>query len=277
MTEVSFQIGKRQFNSQDFFLIAGPCVLEESQIGYEIACAVKEIAGRFNVPVIFKASYTKANRTSKDGYRGVGPKKGLAQLARIQAELDLPVLSDVHSEAEVLQAAEVLDVLQIPAFLCRQTELLEAAADTGKAINIKKGQFMAPWDMKHAVDKVVAMGNERIFLTERGAMFGYNNLVVDIRSFPIMSRFGCLVVFDGTHSTQLPGGGKGETAGQREMIPYLVRAAVAAGCHGLFLEVHPEPLKSPSDRESILPLKDLAGLLEEALAIRKALRQSSKA
>lgn len=272
MTAISFEVGHVKLAPDTLFLIAGPCVLEASNLGHEIACGLKEIAAKFSMPLIFKASYAKANRTSKDGYRGVGLAHGLEQMARIRQELGIPVLSDVHEEVEVAPAAEVLDVLQIPAFLCRQTGLLEVAAATGKAINVKKGQFMAPWDMKYAVEKISAQGNHKILLTERGASFGYNNLVVDIRSLPVMSKLGCLVVFDATHSTQLPGGGKGETAGQRDMVPYLVRAAVAAGCDGIFLEVHPEPSKSPSDRETIWPLAKLPELLEEVCAIRHSLQ-----
>lgn len=271
---VAFSVGKLHLNQEKIFLMAGPCVLEESSIGHEIACALKEITQRYQIPLIFKASYTKANRTSKDSFRGPGLTEGLRQLARIKEELDIPVLSDVHCQTEVAPAAEVLDILQIPAFLCRQTELIEAVASTGRAVNLKKGQFLAPWDMQYAVEKVVNSGNQRVFVTERGACFGYNNLIVDIRAFPIMAKFGCMVVFDGTHSTQLPGGGKGITAGQRDMLPYLVRASVAAGCDGLFLEVHPEPHKSPSDRETIFPLAQLPELLEEVLAIRRALKKS---
>jgi len=264
---ISFPVGNIVLDQQHLFLIAGPCVLEESNIGYEIAGALKEITSVLKIPFIFKASYTKANRTSKSGYRGPGLERGLQQLARIRRDLGVPVLSDVHAETEVPAAGEVLDVLQIPAFLCRQTPLIEAAAQTGKAINLKKGQFLAPWDIKHGVEKVQSMGNDRVFVTERGVSFGYNNLVVDMRAFPIMRQLGCMVVFDGTHSTQLPSAGAGETGGQRDMTPPLVRAAVAAGCHGLFLEVHPNPAQSPSDRHSIYPLDQLTALLQQALAI----------
>jgi 2-dehydro-3-deoxyphosphooctonate aldolase (KDO 8-P synthase) len=194
----------------------------------------------------------------------------LEQLAKIKEELHLPILTDIHSIEEVEEVAKVADVLQIPAFLCRQTFLIEAAAKTGRVVNIKKGQFMAPWDMQYAVDKVLSQGNDQILLTERGAMFGYNNLVFDVRSLPIMAQYNCLVVFDGTHSAQLPGAGKGETSGQREMIPYLVKAAVATGCHGLFLEVHPHPEESPSDKANIYPLDQLSDLLKTALKIYKA-------
>ena len=253
--------------------MAGPCVLENSEIGYDIACAAKEITQKLGINYIYKASYTKANRTSKQSYRGVGLQEGLKQLARIREELGVPVMSDIHGLEDVEEAAEVLDIIQIPAFLCRQTTLIEKAAQTGKAINLKKGQFMAPWDMKYAVEKVIGEGNNQVFVTERGAMYGYNNLVVDMRSFPIMAKFPCMVVYDGTHSTQLPGQGTGETAGQREMIPYLVRAAVATGCDGLFLEIHPKPADSPCDRACLLPLLQLEELLKDVLAIRNAIQK----
>ena len=264
-----FSVGDYKLNRDQLFLMAGPCVLEESNIGYEIAAATKKIAQELQIPFIFKASYLKANRSSKDGFRGIGVEKGLEQLRCIKEELHLPIMTDVHDLSEVERVAKVVDIMQIPAFLCRQTYLIEAVAKTGRAVNIKKGQFMAPWDMKYAVEKVQAMGNHRIFLTERGSTFGYNNLVVDIRSIPVMSQYDCLVVFDGTHSAQLPGAGKGETSGQREMVPFLVKSAVAAGCHGIFLEVHPNPETSPSDKANIYPLDGLAALLKTALAIHK--------
>lgn len=267
MQNISLPTGNVVLDKKNLFLIAGPCVLEHSQIGYDIAAAVKEITQKLKIPFVFKASYTKANRTSKSGYRGIGLEEGLAQLSKIKKELQVPVLSDVHCVTEVQAAAQVLDILQIPAFLCRQTPLVEAVAETQHAINIKKGQFMAPWDMKHVLDKVLALDNHQTIITERGFSFGYNNLVVDMRSFPILAQMECLVVFDGTHSTQLPGAGSGETGGQQEMTPVLVRSAVAAGCHGLFLEVHPRPSESPSDRHSIFPLVKLTRLLEDALAI----------
>ncbi len=266
-----FSVGNIVLDKKNLFLIAGPCVLEDSLLGYEIAGAIKEIAHSLEIPFIFKASYIKANRTSKDGFRGVGLEAGLVQLAKIKKELKIPVLSDVHCVYEVEKASQVLDVIQIPAFLCRQTSLIEAAAQTQCVVNVKKGQFMAPWDMKYPIEKITAMGNSRIIITERGASFGYNNLVVDMRAFPILSQMDCLVVFDGTHSTQLPAAGNGETGGQREMTPILVRSAVAAGCHGLFLEVHPNPFKSPSDRHSIFPISDLTKLLKDALAIYNCL------
>lgn len=273
MQSISLPIGNVVLDTKKLFLIAGPCVLEHSHIGYDIASALKEITHKLAIPFVFKASYTKANRTSKDGYRGVGLEEGLEQLAKIKHELQIPVLSDIHCTTEITQAASVLDILQIPAFLCRQTPLVLAASETQHAVNIKKGQFMAPWDMKHVIEKVHTTNNHQILITERGFSFGYNNLVVDMRSFPILTQMDCLVVFDGTHSTQLPGALTGETGGQREMTPTLVRAAVAAGCHGLFLEVHPSPLESPSDRHSIFPLADLPQLLEDALAIYQILKK----
>ena len=216
---LSFNIGNVEISDKKLFLISGPCVLENSSIGYDIAAKLKEICSNLDIPFIFKASYSKANRTSKNGYRGVGIDNGLEQLAKIKKELSVPVLTDVHEISDVSAVASVVDVLQIPAFLCRQTFLIEAAAQTGLAINLKKGQFLAPWDIKYGVEKILACGNKRIFVTERGFSFGYGNLIVDMRSFPIISQFDCMVVFDGTHSAQLPGAGKGETAGQREMIP----------------------------------------------------------
>lgn len=264
-----FEIDKVNLSKDKLFLIAGPCVLEENrETELKIVEHVKKISERLDIPFIFKASYTKANRTSASSYRGVGIEKGLKRLFRVKKEFDVPVLSDIHEVAEIEKAREVLDVLQIPAFLCRQTSLLESAASSGCAVNIKKGQFMSPWDMKHAVEKITAT-SKKVMVTERGACFGYNNLVVDMRTFPVMSDFGCPVVFDGTHSVQLPGGGKGQTSGQRHMILPLVRAAVAAGCHGLFLEVHPDPSSSPSDSASILPLSQLESVLSIAQKIRK--------
>ena len=265
-----FNVGQTQLSADQLFLLAGPCVLEESDIGYRIARELKSISQSLDIPLIFKASYHKANRTSKDSYRGPGIVEGLRQLAEIRHQLGIAVMTDVHEVAEVEQVAAVVDILQIPAFLCRQTSLIEAAAKTGKAVNVKKGQFLAPWDMQYVIEKIIACGNEKILVTERGASFGYNNLVVDCRNFPILSQYQCLVVFDGTHSTQLPGAGQGETAGQREMVPVLVKAAVAAGCHGLFLEVHPDPERSPSDRGSIFPLDQLLSLLQTARKIHQA-------
>ncbi len=254
------------------FLIAGPCVIESVAATLEIARALKECAREVSLPLIFKASYDKANRTSLDSYRGPGLKHGLEILARVKDETGLPVLSDVHQAADAAPAAEVLDVLQIPAFLCRQTDLLVAAAQTGKPVNIKKGQFLAPWDMGPAVAKVRAAGNEKIILTERGASFGYNNLVVDFRSLPIMQGLGCPVVLDVTHSVQLPGGRGSCSGGQREFIPVLARAGLAAGVDGLFMEVHPDPDQALCDGPNSLPLREVLPLWRELAALHKFLR-----
>ncbi len=248
-------------------LIAGPCVLESEEIARKTAGYVKEIAERLGFSYVFKASFDKANRTSLSSFRGPGLQEGLEILARIRQEFQLPVISDVHDVSQVDQAAEVLDILQIPAFLCRQTDLLVAAAKTGKVISVKKGQFLAPWDMEHAVNKIRGSGNDKILLTERGATFGYNNLVVDMRSLPIMRSLGCPVIYDATHSVQLPGGAGGSSGGQRQFIAPLTRAAVAAGVDGIFLEVHPDPDKALCDGPNSLPLDELESLLKTILAI----------
>lgn len=251
------------------FLIAGPCVIESEAHVRSMAEAVQRIAEDLGVPYIFKASFDKANRTSVSSFRGPGLKEGTAILRRLAESTGLPVLTDVHEPGQCEMAAEGADVLQIPAFLCRQTDLLVAAGRTGRAINVKKGQFVAPWDMRHAVEKVESTGNPRVFLTERGASFGYNNLVVDMRSLAIMRGFAP-VVFDGTHSVQIPSGANGVSGGQPEFIPLLARAAVAAGVDGIFLEVHDNPAEAKSDGANALDLKDLKPLLETLLAIREA-------
>jgi 2-dehydro-3-deoxyphosphooctonate aldolase (KDO 8-P synthase) len=248
-------------------LIAGPCVLESEEIARRIASHVKEVAGRLGISFVFKASFDKANRTSLSSYRGPGLSEGLRMLAAIRQEFQVPVISDVHDVTQVEQAAQVLDILQIPAFLCRQTDLLVTAARTGKVVNVKKGQFMAPWDMEHAVGKIRASGNSNILLTERGTTLGYNNLVVDMRSLPIMRSLGCPVIYDATHSVQLPGGADGSSGGQRQFIAPLARAAVAAGVDGLFMEVHPEPTKALCDGPNSLPLDQLEPLLTTIVAI----------
>jgi 2-dehydro-3-deoxyphosphooctonate aldolase (KDO 8-P synthase) len=248
-------------------LIAGPCVLEAEETARRIASHVKEVAGRLGISFVFKASFDKANRTSLSSYRGPGLTEGLRMLAAIRQEFQVPVISDVHDVTQVEQAAQVLDILQIPAFLCRQTDLLVAAARTGKVVNVKKGQFMAPWDMEHAVGKIRASGNSNILLTERGTTLGYNNLVVDMRSLPIMRSLGCPVIYDATHSVQLPGGSGGSSGGQRQFIAPLARAAVAAGVDGLFMEVHPEPAKALCDGPNSLPLDQLESLLTTIVAI----------
>ena len=255
------------------FLIAGPCVIEsEAHVG-KMADAIQRITADLGVPYIFKASYDKANRTSVKSFRGPGLEEGIAILRRLKESTRLPVLTDVHEPAHCAIAAEGADVLQIPAFLCRQTDLLVAAARTGRAINVKKGQFVAPWDMNHTVEKVTSSGNGRVFLTERGTTFGYNNLVVDMRSLAIMRRLAP-VVFDGTHSVQTPSAANGVSGGQPEFIPLLARAAVAAGVDGVFLEVHDNPAEAKSDGANALHLKDLRGVLETLLAVSEAVSPS---
>jgi len=238
----------------------------------KMADALQRIASELKLPLIFKASYDKANRTSISSFRGPGIEEGCRILAALRKATGLPVLTDVHTPQECARVAEAVDVLQIPAFLCRQTDLLVAAAVTGRAINIKKGQFVAPWDMKHAVQKVKDAGNERVFLTERGASFGYNNLVVDMRSLPIMREFAP-VVFDGTHSVQMPSAANGVSGGQPEFIPVLARAAVAAGVDGIFLEVHDNPAQAKSDGANALPLESMKAVLEELLAVHAAVKR----
>ncbi|MEI6305262.1 MAG: 3-deoxy-8-phosphooctulonate synthase [Deltaproteobacteria bacterium] len=253
-------------------LIAGPCVIESEVATLRHAEMLMAICNGLSIPLIFKASYDKANRTSIGSFRGLGLKEGLKILAKVKKMLGLPVLSDIHSIEQVLPAAEVLDVLQIPAFLCRQTDLLVAAAKTGRVINIKKGQFLAPWDMKNVAGKVAAGGNENIILTERGASFGYNNLVVDMRSFPVMRSSGYPVVFDATHSVQLPGGQGESSGGQREFVEYLSRAAVAAGIDGIFLEVHEDPDNALCDGPNSIHLSDLPSLLMTLKSVDAAVR-----
>jgi 2-dehydro-3-deoxyphosphooctonate aldolase (KDO 8-P synthase) len=265
----SFEIGPVQVGTGRLFLIAGPCVIESEAHVRKMAEAIQRITSELNVPYIFKASYDKANRTSVKSFRGPGLKEGTAILGRLAKDTGLPVLTDVHEPAHCEVAAEAVDVLQVPAFLCRQTDLLVAAGKTGRAVNIKKGQFVAPWDMQHPVEKVRSTGNERVFLTERGASFGYNTLVVDYRSLPVM-RAMAPVVFDGTHSVQQPSAANGVSGGQPEFIPLLARAAVAAGVDGLFLEVHDDPPHAKSDGANALRLDLLKPLLEKLLAIQEA-------
>jgi 2-dehydro-3-deoxyphosphooctonate aldolase (KDO 8-P synthase) len=271
-----FQISDFFIGEGNLVLIAGPCVIESEAATLKIARALKEYAEELDLPLIFKASYDKANRTSLSSYRGPGLAKGLEILARVKAEVGLPVLSDVHQVAEVEPAAQVLDILQIPAFLCRQTDLVVAAAKTGKVLNIKKGQFLAPWDMQPVVDKARAAGNDRIILTERGASFGYNNLVVDFRSLPLMRGLGCPVVLDVTHSVQLPGAQGSCSGGQREFIAPLARAAVAVGVDGLFMEVHADPDQALCDGPNSLPLKEVLPLWRELKALHEFLRKQEK-
>ncbi len=265
----TFEIGPVHVGDGKLFLIAGPCVIESEAHVRRMAEAIQRIASDLGVPYIFKASYDKANRTSVKSFRGPGLKEGTAILARLAKDTGLPVLTDVHEPSHCEIVAEAVDVLQIPAFLCRQTDLLVAAGKTGRAVNIKKGQFVAPWDMTHPVEKVRSTGNERVFLTERGASFGYNTLVVDFRSLPVLRKMAP-VVFDGTHSVQQPSAAGGVSGGQPEFIPLLARAAVAAGIDGLFLEVHDDPQNAKSDGANALDLKLLKPLLERLQAIHQA-------
>jgi len=248
-------------------LIAGPCAIENEDLTLRIAEFLKKLTASLGVGLVFKASYDKANRTSVSSFRGPGLDEGLRILGRVKAEFELPIISDVHDITQVTPAAEVLDIIQIPAFLSRQTDLLVAAAKTGRVVNVKKGQFLAPWDMKNAVGKLEASGNRRILLTERGASFGYNNLVTDMRSLVIMRETGCPVIFDATHSVQLPGGAGTASTGQRQYVGALSRAAVATGIDGLFWEVHENPDQALCDGPNSLPLGDLKRMLEQMLAI----------
>jgi len=271
----SFQVGDVTIGGGRLFLIAGPCVIESEEHALKMAEAISAIARQKKLPYIFKASYDKANRTSIRSFRGPGLDEGLRILRKVRETAKVPVLTDVHEAVDVARVAEAVDVLQIPAFLCRQTDLLVAAGKSGCAVNVKKGQFVSPWDMRHAVDKVRESGGERVFLTERGASFGYNNLVVDMRSLAIMRRFAP-VVFDATHSVQLPsaGGSDGEavSGGQPEFIPLLSRAAVAAGVDGVFMEVHDNPAQAKSDGANALDLKFLPEMLDQVIAVHSALK-----
>ncbi len=254
----------------DFIFIAGPCVLEDEAIAFSIAHQLKKMANSYNLQFYFKASYDKANRTSLDAYRGPGIKKGLEILADVKKTFDIQILTDVHSVAEVDQVAEVVDVIQIPAFLCRQTDLMVAAAKTDRVINVKKGQFTAPSDMRYVIDKILESGNDRIWLTERGTCFGYNNLVVDFRSFDIMRAFGFPVIFDATHAVQIPSSG-GASSGNRTFVAPLARAAVAYGVDGLFTEVYPEPDNAKCDGPNSIRLDSVSALLDSIMAIRNIL------
>ena len=256
-------------------LIAGPCVIESQAHALKTAEKLKRITSDAGISFIFKASYDKANRSSINSFRGPGLKKGLTILEKIRKELNVPVLSDVHSEEEIKPAAQVLDVLQIPAFLCRQTNMLVTAAKTGRAVNVKKGQFMAPWDMKNVVDKLSQSGCKKILLTERGFMFGYNNLVVDMRSLVLMRDLGYPIVFDATHSLQLPGGRGKKSGGQQALIPDLVRGAVAVGCDMLFMETHPDPDNAKSDGPNMLKLSYLPQLLKQIKTLDHATRNTT--
>ncbi len=262
-------------NNRPLVLIAGPCVIENEAATLRHAERLLTICGELSMPLVFKASYDKANRTSVNAYRGPGLQEGLAILRKVKESFGVPVISDIHSIEQIEPAAQVLDIIQIPAFLCRQTDLLVAAAKSGRIINVKKGQFLAPWDMKNVAGKLTASGNENIILTERGASFGYNNLVVDMRSFPVMRSFGYPVVFDATHSVQLPGGQGDCSGGQREFVEYLSRAAVAAGIDGIFMEVHENPDAALCDGPNSIPLSELPSLLKVLQAIDGVVKQAA--
>jgi 2-dehydro-3-deoxyphosphooctonate aldolase (KDO 8-P synthase) len=260
-------------NNSPFVLFAGPCAIESEERVLKLADGIKKITDKLNIPLVFKSSYDKANRSSIDSYRGPGIEKGLKILQKVKNEFNLPVISDVHTEDQAKIAAEVLDVIQIPAFLCRQTDLVTAVGKTNKIVNVKKGQFLAPWDIDQVVKKIESTGNEKILLTERGVTFGYNNLVVDMRSLPRMRKTGYPVVFDATHSVQLPGGAGDSSDGDRQYVPYLTRAAVGAGIDALFLEVHDQPEEALSDGANMVRLENLEKILKQAQAIDKLVKE----
>lgn len=253
-------------------LIAGPCVIESEKLCFEVAASLKKTCAKLGINYVFKASFDKANRTSGKSFRGPGLIEGLTVLARVREKFELPVLTDVHTEEQTGNAAEVVDILQIPAFLCRQTDLIEAAVNTGKIVNIKKGQFLSPGEIGRVVDKARSGGGKKLLLTERGTTFGYNNLVADMRSIPIMKQTGCPVIFDATHSVQLPGGGGDKSSGQREFAPVLARCAVAAGANGLFIETHPNPDQALSDGPNMIPLADMPKVLTSLLKVFAAVK-----
>jgi 2-dehydro-3-deoxyphosphooctonate aldolase (KDO 8-P synthase) len=259
-------------NERPLFLIAGTCVIESEAMALDVAGALKEICTRLGVPLIYKSSFDKANRSSKGSFRGPGMEEGLRVLAEVKRQIEVPVLTDVHEDTPMDEVAEVVDVLQTPAFLCRQTNFILRVAATMKAVNIKKGQFLSPWEMQNVVDKAKSTGNEQILVCERGFSFGYNNLVSDMRSLAVMRSTGCPVVFDATHSVQLPGGMGRASGGQREFIPVLSRAATAAGVAGLFMETHPRPDEALSDGPNAMPLGRLGALLETLVAIDKTVK-----
>jgi 2-dehydro-3-deoxyphosphooctonate aldolase (KDO 8-P synthase) len=266
------QLWRRLAGGKNLFLIAGPCVIESEVMCLKVARAMRSTCKRLKITYIFKASFDKANRTSGKTRRGPGMETGLAVLAKVREKIGVPVLTDVHTEAQAAAAATVVDVVQIPAFLCRQTDLIVAAARTGVIVNLKKGQFLSPQEMRHVVKKATAAGGKRLLVTDRGTSFGYNNLVADMRSMPIMKEFGFPVVFDATHSVQMPGGGGDKSGGNSEFAPVLARAAVAAGADGLFIETHPDPNKAWSDGPNMVPLRDMPKVLEKLVKIHKATR-----
>lgn len=263
MKLLDFEIGGKQ----PFFLIAGPCVIESEQLAIDTAGYLKEMAARLSLPFVYKSSFDKANRSSVSSFRGPGLEEGLRILAEVKSQVDVPVLTDVHEDTPINEVADIVDVMQTPAFLCRQTNFIVRVASAGKAVNIKKGQFLSPWEMANVAEKALSTGNEQVMLCERGASFGYNNLVSDMRSVAIMRATGCPVVFDATHSVQLPGQRGGSSGGQREFVPVLARAAIAAGVAGVFMETHPEPEKALSDGPNAWPMEELEPLLVAMQAI----------
>jgi len=265
-------IWKSLQDSRRLTLIAGPCVIESEKLCFEVAASLKKTCAKLGINYVFKASFDKANRTSGKSFRGPGLIEGLTVLARVREKFELPVLTDVHTEEQTGNAAEVVDILQIPAFLCRQTDLIEAAVNTGKIVNIKKGQFLSPGEIGRVVDKARSGGGKKLLLTERGTTFGYNNLVADMRSIPIMKQTGCPVIFDATHSVQLPGGGGDKSSGQREFAPVLARCALAAGANGLFIETHPNPDQALSDGPNMIPLADMPKVLASLLKVFAAVK-----
>ncbi len=265
-------IWKSLQDSRRLTLIAGPCVIESEKLCFEVAASLKKTCAKLGINYIFKASFDKANRTSGKSFRGPGLIEGLTVLARVREKFELPVLTDVHTEEQTANAAEVVDILQIPAFLCRQTDLIEAAVHTGKIVNIKKGQFLSPGEIGRVADKARSGGGKKILLTERGTTFGYNNLVADMRSIPIMKQTGCPVIFDATHSVQLPGGGGDKSSGQREFAPVLARCALAAGANGVFIETHPNPEQALSDGPNMIALADMPAVLKSLLKVFAAVK-----
>ena len=266
----NFEVGL----DKPLFLIAGPCVIESEQLALDTAGQLKEITDRLGIPFIYKSSFDKANRTSISGHRGPGIEEGLRILAEVKRQIGVPVLTDVHEYTPMEEVAEVVDVLQTPAFLCRQTDFIIKACSVGRPVNIKKGQFLSPWEMKHVTDKAKTTGNQQLMVCERGASFGYNNLVSDMRSLAVMRDTGCPVVFDATHSVQLPGGAGGKSGGQREFVPVLARAAVAVGIAGIFMETHPEPEKALSDGPNAWPLGKMAALLETLIELDRLTKKN---
>jgi len=266
-------IWKNLNSPRRLFLIAGPCVIEDERLCLQVAAALKKTCAALGIFYVFKASFDKANRTSAKSFRGPGLDEGLRVLAKVRAEFGVPVLTDIHNEAHAAVAGEVVDILQIPAFLCRQTDLIEAAAATGQIVNLKKGQFLSPAEMGQVAEKARRAGAKKILLTERGTTFGYNNLVADMRSIPIMKRSGFPVIFDATHSVQLPGGGGDQSSGQREFAPVLARCALAAGANGLFIETHPRPERALSDGPNMIPLAEMPALLRELLKVFNAVKR----